>query len=96
MRAGVVHVKHASKPLAYFGRLGETFDQCLKVIVELLREEGMYKSNGFIVADVLKDAVKDVRLDVPPRIPTLTPAIFSLSNCSLMAVRLHSSTPMLS
>ncbi len=62
MKAGIVHVKHIAKPLAYFGRLGATFDQCMKVVIELLREEGMYKSNGFIVADVVKEVIKEVRV----------------------------------
>ncbi|KAG9003732.1 hypothetical protein FRB90_011132 [Tulasnella sp. 427] len=48
-----------SSVLAHYGRLGITYDQCMKVVIELLREEGMYKSRGFVVADVVKDAVKE-------------------------------------
>ncbi|KAG8986084.1 hypothetical protein FRB93_005518 [Tulasnella sp. JGI-2019a] len=59
LKAGVVNIRHASKPLAYYGRLGTSYDQCMKVIIELLREEGMYKSNGLVVAEVIKDAIKD-------------------------------------
>ncbi|KAG8914902.1 hypothetical protein FRC00_009816 [Tulasnella sp. 408] len=59
MRAGIIQISHASKVLAYYGRLGMTYDQCMKVVIELLREEGMYKSRGFIVAEVIKDAVRD-------------------------------------
>ncbi|KAG8859678.1 hypothetical protein FRB96_004252 [Tulasnella sp. 330] len=59
VKAGVVDVRHTSKPLCYYGRLDAPYDQCMKVIIELLREEGMYKSNGVVVADVIKDAIKD-------------------------------------
>ncbi|KAG8960843.1 hypothetical protein FRC05_006541, partial [Tulasnella sp. 425] len=59
MRAGIIQISHASKVLAYYGRLGMTYDQCMKVVIELLREEGMYKSRGFIVADVIKDAARE-------------------------------------
>lgn len=62
VKAGVINVRHTSKPLCYFGRLDAPYDQCMKVIIELLREEGMYKSNGVVVADVIKDAIKDVRM----------------------------------
>lgn len=60
MRAGIIQISHAAKVLAYYGRLGMTYDQCMKVVIELLREEGMYKSRGFIVADVIKDAAREV------------------------------------
>lgn len=60
LRAGVVTVRHTAKPLVYYGRLGGTYDQCMKVIIELLREEGMYKGNGAVVADVIKEAIKEV------------------------------------
>ena len=42
IRAGVIHYRYAATILAHYGRLGPTFDLCTKVIVEILREEGMY------------------------------------------------------
>ena len=45
IRAGVIHFRHAATVLAHHGRLGPTFDLCSKVIIEILREEGMYKDN---------------------------------------------------
>jgi cohesin complex subunit SA-1/2 len=36
------------------------FDHCSKIIVDVLREEGMYKGHGDIVVDVVTSALKDV------------------------------------
>ncbi|KAG8957246.1 hypothetical protein FRC03_010340 [Tulasnella sp. 419] len=58
VRAGAINVKHTAVPLVYYGRLGDTYDQYLKVIVEILREEGMYKGNGRIVAEVMIESLK--------------------------------------
>ncbi|KAG8906784.1 hypothetical protein FRB99_006161 [Tulasnella sp. 403] len=59
VKAGIINIRHTAKPLSYYGRLGATYDQCMKVVIELLREEGMYKSHGFDVADVIGSAVKE-------------------------------------
>ena len=34
---------------------------CVKVVVEILREEGMYKNNGDAVVAVVTQALRDVR-----------------------------------
>ena len=60
IRTGAVHVRHSSVLLTHFARLGSTFDQCAKVVVEVLREEGMYKGNGADVAEVVTEALQEV------------------------------------
>ena len=42
IRAGAVDFKHNDVLLANCGRLGPSFDLCTKVIIDVLREEGMY------------------------------------------------------
>ncbi|KAG6336650.1 hypothetical protein ID866_2431 [Astraeus odoratus] len=59
IRAGTVHVKHGAVLLAHYGRLGPVFDLCTKVIIDVLREEGMYHENGEIVVDVVTHALKE-------------------------------------
>ena len=62
IKAGVIHFRHAVTLLTHYGRLGPVFDQCVKIIVEILREEGMYKSNGEIVVEVVLQALREVFL----------------------------------
>lgn len=62
IRAGAVHVKHSDVLLANYGRVGPSFDLCTKVIIDVLREEGMYNDNGEMVANVIKKALLEVRL----------------------------------
>ncbi|PIL29081.1 hypothetical protein GSI_09129 [Ganoderma sinense ZZ0214-1] len=59
IRAGVIHFRHAATVLAHHGRLGPTFDLCSKVIIEILREEGMYKGNGETVVAVVCQALQE-------------------------------------
>ncbi|KAI9060084.1 hypothetical protein FKP32DRAFT_1578832 [Trametes sanguinea] len=59
IRAGVIHFKHSATLLAHYGRLGSTFDMCTKVIVEILREEGMYKDNGDAVVAIICQALQE-------------------------------------
>ncbi|KAI1786918.1 hypothetical protein LXA43DRAFT_975514 [Ganoderma leucocontextum] len=59
IRAGVIHFRHAATILAHHGRLGPTFDLCSKVIIEILREEGMYKDNGETVVVVVCQALQE-------------------------------------
>ncbi|KAG1847841.1 hypothetical protein DFJ58DRAFT_797077 [Suillus subalutaceus] len=59
IRAGAVHVRHSAVLLAHYGRLGPAFDLCTKVIIDSLREEGMYRENGDAVVDVVTQALKE-------------------------------------
>ena len=60
IRAGVIHFQHASTLLAHYGRLGPSFDLCAKVIIDILREEGMYKDNGETVVMVILHSLREV------------------------------------
>ncbi|KAI0342546.1 hypothetical protein BDW22DRAFT_1357931 [Trametopsis cervina] len=59
IRAGAIHFRHCAVLLAHFGRLGPSFDICAKLIVDILREEGMYKENGETVVNVIIQAVRE-------------------------------------
>ncbi|KAG6811622.1 hypothetical protein H0H92_006586 [Tricholoma furcatifolium] len=59
IRAGAIHIRHGSILLAHFGRLGATFDACSKVVVDVLREEGMMNNHGDVVVTVLTHALKE-------------------------------------
>ncbi|GBE83439.1 hypothetical protein SCP_0504880 [Sparassis crispa] len=59
IRIGVIHFRHASILLAHYGRLGSMFDLCSKAIVDILREEGMYKNNGTDVVAVICQALRE-------------------------------------
>ncbi|KAI5121584.1 hypothetical protein M0805_009455 [Coniferiporia weirii] len=59
LRAGVIDVRHGSVLLAHYGRLGPSFDLSSKLMVDILREEGMYKENGNLVVEVIVDALKE-------------------------------------
>lgn len=60
IRAGAVHFQHSATLLTHYGRLGPSFDVCAKVIVEILREEGLYKNNGAAAIAVVNQALRDV------------------------------------
>lgn len=60
IRAGAVHIKHSAILLAHYGRLGPAFDLCTKVVIDVLREEGMYNENGQTVVDVILQAIQEV------------------------------------
>ncbi|KAH8112371.1 hypothetical protein DFH11DRAFT_1607236 [Phellopilus nigrolimitatus] len=59
LRAGVIHVRHGAILLAHYGRLGPSFDLSSKLMVDILREEGMYKENGVLVVEVIVEALKE-------------------------------------
>ncbi|KAI0316231.1 hypothetical protein OF83DRAFT_1276961 [Amylostereum chailletii] len=59
IRAGALHVQHSASLLVHHGRLGPSFDVCLKVIVDILREEGMYNEQGDVVTTVVTNALRE-------------------------------------
>lgn len=60
IRAGAIDVKHGVILLAHYGRLGPVFDLCTKVIIDVLRDEGMYNENGEVVVQVATQGLKEV------------------------------------
>lgn len=61
VRAGAINIQHGSVLLAHYGRLGVAFDTCVKVVVDILREEGLAGGNGEIIVAVVTKAVQEVR-----------------------------------
>ncbi|KAK7678058.1 hypothetical protein QCA50_018999 [Cerrena zonata] len=59
IKAGAIDFRHAATLLSHYGRLGAVFDMCSKVIVDILRDEGMYKDNGDAVVAVILQALQD-------------------------------------
>ncbi|KXN89772.1 Cohesin subunit psc3 [Leucoagaricus sp. SymC.cos] len=59
IRAGAISVNHGSVLLAHYGRLGVAFDTCVKVVVDVLREEGLMGDNGDIVVTVVTKAIQE-------------------------------------
>ncbi|KAJ6588456.1 hypothetical protein B0H19DRAFT_207200 [Mycena capillaripes] len=59
IRAGVLHVRHTAILLSHYGRLGSTFDHFAKVIMEILREEGMENDNSDVVVVVINQALRE-------------------------------------
>ncbi|KIL63611.1 hypothetical protein M378DRAFT_107004 [Amanita muscaria Koide BX008] len=59
IRSGAIHIRHSGVLLAHYGRLGFAFDACTKVIVDVLREEGMMHENGDIVVIVVTQAMQE-------------------------------------
>jgi cohesin complex subunit SA-1/2 len=64
IRAGTVHFKHSDVLLANYGRLGPSFDLCTKVIIDVLRKEGMYSDNSDVGVEVRYDSLQ--RTLAPP------------------------------
>lgn len=61
IRAGAIQIQHGSVLLAHYGRLGTAFDVCSKVVVDVLREEGMFNNNPDVVVGVITQTLCDVR-----------------------------------
>ncbi|KAI0074611.1 hypothetical protein K474DRAFT_1765478 [Panus rudis PR-1116 ss-1] len=59
IKAGAIHFRHSATLLAHYGRLGPVFDMCSKLIVDILREEGMYNDNGETVVAVILQALRE-------------------------------------
>lgn len=60
IRAGAIHPRHGAVLLAHYGRLGHAFDLCGKVVVDILREEGMCNNNGEVVVTAVTQAIQEV------------------------------------
>lgn len=72
IRAGTISILHGSVLLAHYGRLGVAFDTCVKVVVEVLREEVLAGDNGEIMVTVVTKAIQEVCQHPPLTSPFLT------------------------
>ena len=61
IRVGVVNPTHSAVVLAHYDRLGSGFDTNIKVIIDFLRDVGMFRGQGHIVAEVVIRALQEVR-----------------------------------
>ncbi|KZT43430.1 hypothetical protein SISSUDRAFT_1040461 [Sistotremastrum suecicum HHB10207 ss-3] len=59
VRGHTFNVRHCGILLAHYGRLDPIFDSCMKLIVDVLKEEGMFKGNGEVVVSVVLQALRD-------------------------------------
>ena len=73
IRAGAVHIRHGATLLTHYGRMGPAFDACSKVIVDILREQGMMNDRGEEVVSVITQAIQEVSVIVPKVPPAPTP-----------------------
>lgn len=60
IRVGTIAVQHGAVLLSHYGRLGASFDACAKVIVDMIKEEGLSKSNGELVVSVATKSLQEV------------------------------------
>lgn len=59
IRTGAINIEHSAVLLGHYGRVSSVYDQCTKVIIEVLREEGMYGGNAELVGRVLINALEE-------------------------------------
>ncbi|KIY49777.1 hypothetical protein FISHEDRAFT_40501 [Fistulina hepatica ATCC 64428] len=67
IRVGALHARHSAVLLAHYGRFGPAFDTCAKLVVDVLREEGLHNDNGELVVSVVTAAVQEAFLLVAAR-----------------------------
>lgn len=61
IRVGVVNPAHSAVVLAHYDRLGSGFDTNIKVIIDFLRDLGMFRGQGQTVVEVVTRALEEVR-----------------------------------
>ncbi|KAJ1301134.1 hypothetical protein OPQ81_003546 [Rhizoctonia solani] len=59
IRTGAINIQHSAILLGHYGRVSSVYDQCTKVIIDVLREEGMYGGNPGVVGHVLINALEE-------------------------------------
>ncbi|CAK5263770.1 unnamed protein product, partial [Mycena citricolor] len=59
IKTGVLHVRHTAILLPHYGRLGNTFDQFIKVIVDLLREDALEQDHSDVVVTVINKSLEE-------------------------------------
>ncbi|GAW03352.1 mitotic cohesin complex [Lentinula edodes] len=59
MRTGVIQVRHGAVLLAHYGRLGPAFDSCAKLVIEILKDEGLLGEHGQLIVLVVTQAMRE-------------------------------------
>lgn len=62
MRCGVIDVEQAKEPLTHYGRFSATYDQLVKMLVDVLRDEGIYNGEATTVQHVISEALQNVSM----------------------------------
>lgn len=61
IRAETIDLRHASVILVHFEQFGAVFDQWVRVLIQDLRDEGVYGRQGEAVARIIFETFRDVR-----------------------------------
>ncbi|KAF9078436.1 hypothetical protein BDP27DRAFT_1309581 [Rhodocollybia butyracea] len=59
LHAGVIQVRHGAILLAHYGMLGPAFDACVKMVVDMLKDEGLSNDNGQLIVLVATQTMKE-------------------------------------
>ncbi|KAI0031520.1 hypothetical protein K488DRAFT_51948 [Vararia minispora EC-137] len=59
IRVHAVHLKHSATILVHHGRLGPAYDICSKVVMDILRDDGIYGNGGALVVTVITQALRE-------------------------------------
>ncbi|KAF8513560.1 hypothetical protein BU17DRAFT_95252 [Hysterangium stoloniferum] len=59
IRVGVLNPSHSAVVLAHYDRLGSGFDTNIKVVIDFLRDVGMFKGEGQVVSEIIVRAIQE-------------------------------------
>ncbi|KAJ7595027.1 hypothetical protein C8J56DRAFT_1013025 [Mycena floridula] len=59
LRTGAIHIRHGAVLLAHYGRAGSSYDKFLKLISEILRDEGTGNNQGDILVSVVVQSLQE-------------------------------------
>lgn len=61
LHVGIIDIRHASVILIHYDRFGAAFDQWARLLVQDLRDEGIYSNNATVVAQIVTESLHGVR-----------------------------------
>ncbi|KAJ3501848.1 hypothetical protein NMY22_g18781 [Coprinellus aureogranulatus] len=59
IRVNTIAVQHGAVLLSHYGRLGASFDACAQVVVNMVKDEGLKKSNGELVVNIVTKSLQE-------------------------------------
>lgn len=65
IRVNTIAVQHGAVLLSHYGRLGASFDACVQVVVNMIKDEGLKKNNGELVVNLVTKSLQEVCLFRP-------------------------------
>lgn len=60
LRVGVLSPTHCVVVLAQYGRFGMAFDSTIKIVIDFLRDLGMFKEEGHLVYEIIVRSLQEV------------------------------------